>query len=166
MTTPRQTEANRRNALRSTGPRSPEGRAASSSNAVRHGILSDRFIAPHEDRPTFDALLHELLTEHEPVSALETMLIERLAILFWRERRLAGAEAEQVELQFEEARNQFGVQTLRNLPLTQQHLVGRYQGMLGRQIKDTLRDLRDEQDRRLRTIGLTNNVANEDNEPE
>lgn len=80
--------------------------------------------------------------------------MERLAMLFWRERRLAAAEAEQVERQFNNARDPFGRGQLSNLPLTEQHLVGRYQSTLGRQIKDTLRELREEQDRRIHTIEI------------
>jgi len=152
MTSRRQIAANRRNARLSTGPRTSEGRAASSANATRHGILSNRFIPPHEDRDLFNELLEELLDEFGPDSALELMLVERLAILFWRERRLAAAEAEQVQQQFEAARNAFNDSRAQNVSIGEQYLVGRYQGMLGRQIRDTLRDLEDAYERRLQLI--------------
>lgn len=153
MTSRRQMRANRENAARSTGPNTPEGRAVSSANAVRHGILSNRFIADHENRDVFAELLGDLITEFEPETALESLLVERLAILFWRERRLAAAEAEQANLHYLDAAVPFrsGPQSM---PIANQFLIGRYQGLLGRQIKDALKDLRDERDRRLRRIQL------------
>ena len=96
MTSRRQIEANRRNAQSSTGPRTPEGRAISSANATRHGVLSSNFVAAHENGALFAELRTQLMDEFEPATPLELMLVERLAMLFWRERRLAAAEAEQV----------------------------------------------------------------------
>jgi hypothetical protein len=109
-------------------------------------------VADHEERPVFDALLEQLVADLEPETALEAMLVERLAILFWRERRLAGAEAERVRRDFANANDRLLTISLQTPPLAEQYLVGRYQGMLLRQIKDTLRDLREERDRRLQTI--------------
>lgn len=157
MTTRRQAEANRQNALRSTGPRTPEGRAASSRNAVRHGVLSNNFVAEHEDHDTFQRLLEGLVAEFEPETAIESLLVERLAMLFWRERRLAVAESEQADLHFMQSGGPFGGGGPRNVPIVNQYLVGRYQGMLGRQIKETLRDLRESKESRLRQIDLQNN---------
>ena len=49
MTSEKQAEANRRNALNSTGPKTPEGKAAVSHNALRHGLLSRDILLPGED---------------------------------------------------------------------------------------------------------------------
>jgi hypothetical protein len=152
MASRRQSEANRRNAQRSTGPRTPEGRAVSSANATRHGVLSNRFVAEHEVREDFDELRNQLMRDFEPGTTLEMMLVERLAMLFWRERRLAAAEAEKLQRRYASARDPFSGGSSQNLPIIEQYLVGRYQGLLGRQIRDTLRDLRDERDRHLRMI--------------
>lgn len=151
MTSRRQSEANRQNALRSTGPRTPEGRAASSRNAVTHGVLSTNFVAGHENQEKFELLLEGLIAEFEPETAMESLLVERLAMLFWRERRLAVAESEQADLHFAQSRGPNGCEP-RSVPIISQYLVGRYQGMLGRQIRDTLRDLRQERNGRLRYI--------------
>lgn len=152
MTSRRRAEANRQNALRSTGPRTPEGRAASSRNATRHGVLSNHFVAGHENHDLFARLLDDLIAEFQPETSMESLLVERLAMLFWRERRLAIAESEQVDLHFSESAGPFGGGGPRNVPIINQYLVGRYQGMLGRQIKDTLRDLRQEREGRLLQI--------------
>jgi len=162
MTGRRQAEANRRNALRSTGPRTPEGRAASSRNALRHGVLSNHFIAGHENRELFERLLEELVAEFEPETAMEALLVERLAMLFWRERRLAVAEAEQADLQFAQSGGPYGGEQ-RNVPIVHQYLAGRYQGMLGRQIKDALRDLRELKESRFWQIDPTiDDISNDE----
>lgn len=149
----RQADANRRNAARSTGPRTPEGRAVSSANAVRHGVLSSRFVAGHENPETFRQLREDLLAEFAPETPFEALLVERLAMLFWRERRLAVAEAEQADIHFSQGSGPNSSEP-RSLPILSQYLVGRYQGMLGRQIRDTLRDLRQEREGRLLHIEL------------
>jgi hypothetical protein len=115
--------------------------------------LSNHFVAGHENHELFARLLEDLVAEFQPETAMESLLVERMAMLFWRERRLAIAEAEQAELHFGDGIGPFG-SGRRNVPIIDQYLVGRYQGMLGRQIKETLRDLRQERESRLLHIGL------------
>lgn len=98
-TSSRRERSNQQNALKSTGPRTPAGKAASSANAVRHGILSRHLILPGESREEFDELLSLLLAEQKPVGTLESALVERMAIALWRQRRLVAAESAQVQLQ-------------------------------------------------------------------
>lgn len=152
MATVKQLAANRRNAQRSTGPKSAEGKAISSRNALKHGVLSQRAVADHEDREAFESLLAQLIEEHTPVTSFECTLVERISILIWREKRLAEAEAERLRHSYQHAREFAFTNPLEALPLRDQYLVGRYQGMLGRQIRDTLKDLREEQDRRLNSL--------------
>ena len=158
MATEKQISANQRNAQKSTGPISAAGKASSSRNALKHGVLSQRAIADHENRKAFESLLGQLIEEYAPETALECTLVERLSLLIWREKRLAEAEAELVHQRNLLVQKVEPEKATRNLPLLDQHLIGRYQGMLGRQIRDTLKDLRDEQDRRVNSI----HVANED----
>ncbi len=98
-TSNRRTQANKQNALQSTGPRTAVGKAASSGNAVQHGILSRHLILPGESRGEFDALLLQLMTEQQPVGTLEQALVERMAVALWRQRRLVAAETAQLQLQ-------------------------------------------------------------------
>ena len=49
MTSVRQIEANRRNALASTGPKTESGKQRASQNAVRHGLTAETVIVPLED---------------------------------------------------------------------------------------------------------------------
>ena len=88
MVTPsRRTQANKQNAMQSTGPRTAAGKAASSSNAVQHGILSRHLILPGESRDEFDVLLQQLMTEQQPVGTLEQALVERMAVALRRQSR-------------------------------------------------------------------------------
>ena len=92
MTSERQIAANRRNAQRSTGPRSPEGREISSRNSQQHGVLSQRVTTDVEENEIYERMLNSLMEEYGPRSETEILLVERLANLFWRERRLIQTE--------------------------------------------------------------------------
>ena len=87
--------ANRRNALKSTGPTSAAGKARASANAVRHGLLSWRPVLPHAERPEdWDAHLARTVASLSPDGHLEAVLAERVALLLWRLDRVARYERE------------------------------------------------------------------------
>lgn len=156
MASEKQTAANRRNAAKSTGPRSASGKAASSRNALKHGILSEHVVADGEDEEKFVALLEHLVRDYEPVTAIESSLVERVAILLWRERRLARAEKLSLETlpsfafgYLEDAFKRSADPQGRYLSFADQLLIGRYQTMLTNQIRQTLQLLHEEQEHRL-----------------
>ena len=78
MTSPKKTEANRRNALRSTGPKTPEGKDAVRVNAVKHGLLSREVLLPGEDEAALKELGERLRSELQPVGELEGLLAEQI----------------------------------------------------------------------------------------
>jgi len=86
-------KANRLNALKSTGPKTPEGKQRSSRNASTHGIFSQHLVLPGESQERFDALREELIAEHRPRTVTELFLVERMAQTMWRMTRLQAAEA-------------------------------------------------------------------------
>jgi hypothetical protein len=88
MTTKAQTRANRRNALKSTGPRTNEGKAAVSKNAVKHGLLARQDVIASESQADFDLYRDQILDELTPVSPMEAMLAERIVTLSWRLKRV------------------------------------------------------------------------------
>ena len=95
MTTRRQTEANRRNARASTGPATEAGKAASSVNALRHGLTAARAVVlPDEDGEAFEALRRELMADLAPEGALQCQLADRACVLMWRLSRAARLETE------------------------------------------------------------------------
>jgi hypothetical protein len=93
MTSDKQAQANRRNALRSTGPKTPEGKAAVRHNATKHGLLSQEVLLPGEDAATLEELGERLRAELQPVGELEGLLVDRIIAAYWRLRRLGRVEA-------------------------------------------------------------------------
>jgi hypothetical protein len=93
MTSEKQIKANQRNALKSTGPKSPEGRAATRLNARTHGLLSQDVLLPGEDEEALKELDENLRAELQPVGELENLLVDRIVATHWRLRRLGRVEA-------------------------------------------------------------------------
>ncbi|HUT02982.1 MAG TPA: hypothetical protein VM163_03735 [bacterium] len=93
MASEKQLQANRANAKNSTGPKSLAGKARSRLNSRKHGLTAKMLIIAGENAGDFDQLRAELLEEHEPQSVLEGELVERLAGIFWRLRRVPFFEA-------------------------------------------------------------------------
>src|SRR4030088_1502070 len=93
MATEKQFEANRLNAQKSTGPKTPEGRAAVRLNGVKHGITAQTLVLKGESEADFTALLDSYESEHQPETPTEEALVLQLAMATWRLRRLYHAEA-------------------------------------------------------------------------
>ncbi len=93
MTSAKKAEANRRNALKSTGPKTPEGKAAVRLNALRHGLLTQQILLPGEDEDALRELDERLRAELQPVGELENLLVDRIIAAYWRLWRLGRVEA-------------------------------------------------------------------------
>jgi len=87
MASKKQTAANRRNARKSTGPKTPEGKAASSMNAVRHGLHARTVILRGETQADFDEIVNGLQDEYQPQSISEQDLVNQAAMAQWKLRR-------------------------------------------------------------------------------
>ena len=88
MTSFRQIEANRRNALSSTGPKTEDGKRRSRQNAVRHGLTSETVIAALKDIEDYQAFEAAVIADYDARTAVERELVLRLASLLWRIRAL------------------------------------------------------------------------------
>jgi hypothetical protein len=97
----RQIEANRRNALKSTGPRTEAGKQASRCNAVRHGLTAETVITTLEDAEDYKAFEAAITADYDAQSAVERELVLRLASLLWRLRRATAMETGLFEIQAE-----------------------------------------------------------------
>src|SRR5437762_3689819 len=93
MTTYKQIEANRRNARRSTGPITQEGKLRSRRNAVRHGLTAETVICALEDADDYKAFEAAVIADYDAQSAVERELVLRLASLLWRIRRATAIES-------------------------------------------------------------------------
>jgi hypothetical protein len=93
MATEKQIQANRGNAARSTGPRTPEGKAASRRNATKHGLTARQIVLVGEDQDAYEALLSGLFAQYNPQGPLQEQLVRQLAFCLWRLQRVPMLEA-------------------------------------------------------------------------
>ncbi len=84
MATDKQIHANRLNAQKSTGPKSPEGKKRVAQNRTKHGLAGEHVVLADEDQSAFDGLLANLMDEWTPQSETEAFLVETLAHNQWR----------------------------------------------------------------------------------
>jgi len=104
--TEKQVSANRQNSQKSTGPKSPEGRASSKMNALKHGIRS-RHVLVHgrnlcEDEEEFTAFQDRFHDELDPVGPMEEMLVDTIVATQWRLYRVLKAESGEIALSVDE----------------------------------------------------------------
>jgi hypothetical protein len=90
MSTQRQREANQANAQKSTGPVTPEGKAASSRSRLSHGFFSKTQFLSDEAPEEFWSLLADFMTEHQPATPTEQILIEKMAQSQWTSLRASN----------------------------------------------------------------------------
>ena len=88
-------EASRKNGTKSRGPKTPEGKARSAQNALKHGMRAQKYVVlPEEDADEFAELQAALIEELAPVGALQTVLARRVAVAAWRLARADRIEAD------------------------------------------------------------------------
>jgi len=97
MATEAQIRANQRNAQKSTGPRTNEGKAAVSQNAVQHGLSTRQTIISSESQADFDLYRERILAELVPASPMESMLAERIVALSWRLKRAGRIQNQTID---------------------------------------------------------------------
>lgn len=100
--TDKQTTANKKNALKSTGPKTSSGKEMSSLNSLKHGILSNRMLIEGEDPLEFFEVLAALQQDLKPLGILEYTLVEKIAIILWRQKRILAAESAMINLHRQE----------------------------------------------------------------
>jgi hypothetical protein len=89
---PAKIKANRKNATRSTGPRTGEGKARTSLNGLSHGLTGQTVLMPYEDREEYEAFIAETIAGFQPESDRERELIAAVADHQWRIRRVRAIE--------------------------------------------------------------------------
>src|SRR5712691_4903327 len=101
MTSFRQFEANRGNALRSTGPKTEAGKRRSRRNAVRHGLTAEAVVVALEDIKDYQAFEAAIVADYDARTVVERELVLRLASLLWRIRRATAIETDLLAIQAE-----------------------------------------------------------------
>src|SRR6516164_10718854 len=99
MTSFRQLQANRRNARKSTGPVTPEGKRRSRGNAVRHGLTAETVIGALENAEDYKDFEATVIADYDAQSAVERELVLRLASILWRLRRATTMETGLFDIQ-------------------------------------------------------------------
>jgi len=94
MTSKKQIAANRNNAKKSTGPKTQQGKAVSSKNATKHGLLSQHLLLPDECELQLEQFHSQLIEQLSPANQLESLLAERIIATAWRLRRIQRIETE------------------------------------------------------------------------
>jgi hypothetical protein len=92
-------EANRRNARKSAGPTTEEGKQRSRRNALRHGLTAETVIGTLEDAEDYQAFEAAIISDYDAQTAVERELVLRLASLLWRLRRAATMKTGLFEIQ-------------------------------------------------------------------
>jgi hypothetical protein len=144
MSSLKQIEANRRNALKSTGPTTLEGKARSRCNAVRHGLTAATVIDVLEDAEDYQAFEAAVIADYDAETAVERELVLRLASVLWRLRRATGIETALFESVTAEPTNAARKDTgdcflrLAALPTFPLDRLSRYEYMLWRQARQVV----------------------------
>jgi hypothetical protein len=92
VTSERKKAANRANALHSTGPKTPEGKAVVRFNTFRHGLLAQDVVLPGEEADAFEDLWNQVRANLSPMGPVEEFLVDRVVNAMWRLKRLGRAE--------------------------------------------------------------------------
>jgi hypothetical protein len=98
MASERQIQANRRNAQKSTGPKTTRGRAVVRWNSLKHGLTARTLILPGESRADYKALLHSLEAALQPTTPWERRLVTQSAKTTWLLRRMVSGNNHHVDL--------------------------------------------------------------------
>jgi hypothetical protein len=101
MTSLRQIESNRRNAVKSTGPKTEVGKEQSRRNATRHGLTAETVIEILEDVDDYKGFEANVIADYDARTAVERELVLRLASLLWRIRRATGIETDLLRIHAE-----------------------------------------------------------------
>jgi hypothetical protein len=134
MTSEAKIAANRRNAEKSTGPKSVFGKAKVARNALRHGLRAEKLTAFDEQEGDFLAFHEAQRAAFEPVDDIEEQLVERIAVCAWRLRRIYRVEAEMFTA-FRRTSPQFHdteIATVFDVAAQKMILVSRYETALDR----------------------------------
>ena len=128
----RKADANRRNAQKSTGPNTPEGKRWSSRNSLKHGLCASRLLVSDTGYgQQVNQLLTELREYFEPETLEQDIWVQRLAIELWHQQR--GLEYECVNMQRDRSRDLLLLPYVSNLI--------RYQSANTRNLKEALKEL-------------------------
>lgn len=98
MTTDKRLAANRRNALKSTGPKTEYGKVVARKNATKFGLFSRDVVLPDESAQEYETVARRVIGDLQPAGAIEQALAETIAAMLWRLRRVYTIEAGVIQM--------------------------------------------------------------------
>jgi hypothetical protein len=110
MSSTRRINSSRANGARSRGPRTPEGKARSSVNAIRHGLLSKTTVLENEDEDSFQKLVGHYIERFSPVGQVDFDMIEEMTHSYWLLRRAWAIQTRMMDdaMRHQPARDELG----------------------------------------------------------
>jgi len=93
MTSDRKVAANRRNAQKSTGPRTLSGKTIASMNALKHGLCSRKPLIPGENEAEFAQFTADWVDDQQPTGPHQSLLVEQIIMAAWQLKRVPQLEA-------------------------------------------------------------------------
>ena len=166
MATAAQQQANKENAQHSTGPRTAEGKQRSSQNALKHGLCALDPLIPGEDPEAFQEHFCEIELDLQPASVIESQLVEQIADISWRLKRLSRIEAavitafydataEQPSNQGNDTDQLLGKALAHDNRLAALNRLGRYEAQLSRRYHRAIKEFRDLRKERIRSLNFS-----------
>lgn len=92
MATEKKIKENRKNSQKSTGPKTNKGKEISSQNSIKHGLLSKTLVIKGESSNSYEVFRNGVYDDLQPMTAMETLLVEKIVNYAWRLRRAVQAE--------------------------------------------------------------------------
>ena len=166
MSTAAQQRANKENAQHSTGPRTAEGKQRSSRNSLKHGLCALDPLIPGEDPEAFQEHFCEIELDLRPASAIESNLVEQIADVSWRLKRLSRIEAAVITAFYdataEQSLNQgndtdqlLGSALAHDNRLAALNRLSRYEAQLSRRYHRAIKEFRDLRKERIRSLNFS-----------
>jgi hypothetical protein len=142
MTTQKQIATNRINAQHSTGPKSEEGRAVVSQNALKHGVFSKQVLLDSESKKDFAVFEAEFYEYFHPKGLLERLFWERALAAAWRLSRITQMESMLIDHAAKEFDSQGIIEVLRGYDGDKLNLLSRYEISLEKVLFRSLAELK------------------------
>jgi hypothetical protein len=163
---PARAAASRRNGARSKGPTTPEGKARSAQNALKHGLCADNYLVSAEEEDVYEALEAALHDEIAPEGVLQIHLARRIVRATWRLERAERIEAEMLAFRMRD--DDLGLALIRDGYSSRSfETLQRYRGGALAELFRALRELKALQAARANEVEASERaVAQQRNEPE
>jgi len=166
MSTAAQKRANRENAKRSTGPRTPKGKKRTSLNALKHGLCAKEPLIPGEKRAVYEDLYLEFESELKPCSRIEFELFEQIVDLTWRLKRCTRIETAIINELYDTAAEQPGCEGKADDELIGKmfahddsmvalNRLSRHEACLARRYLNAMKEFREIRTRRIRSMNFS-----------